>query len=41
LANILSNVSSNMYLGLPCDFLVRVFHWNIFSTVLVSGLLCT
>ena len=33
-------LSSHLYLGLPCDLLVR-FHLNIFLTVLVSGILCT
>jgi hypothetical protein len=34
-------MSSHLYLGLPCDFLVRGFHLNIFLTVLVSGILST
>ena len=34
-------LSSHLYLGLPCDILVRGFHLNIFLTVLVSGILCT
>ena len=34
-------LSSHLYLGLPCDLLVRGFHLNIFLTVLVSGILCT
>ena len=34
-------LSSPLYLGLPCDLLVRGFHLNIFLTVLVSGNLCT
>ena len=33
-------LSSHLYLGLPCDLLVRGFHLNIFLTVLVSGILC-
>ena len=33
--------SSHLYLGLPCDLLVRGCHLNIFLTVLVSGILCT
>jgi len=32
---------SHLYLGLPCDLLVRGFHLNIFLIVLVSGILCT
>jgi len=32
---------SYLYLGLPCDLLVRGFHLNIFLTVLVPGILCT
>ena len=32
---------SHLYLGLPCDLLVRGFQLNIFVTVLVSGILCT
>jgi len=34
-------LSSHLYLGLPCDLLVRGFHLNIFLTVLISGILCT
>ena len=34
-------LSSHLYLGLPCDLLVRGFHLDIFLTVLVSGILCT
>ena len=34
-------LSSHLYLGLPCDLLVRGFHLNIFLTVPVSGILCT
>jgi len=34
-------LSSHLFLGLPCDILVRGFHLNIFVTVLVSGILCT
>ena len=34
-------LSSHLYMGLPCDLLVRGFHLNIFLTVLVSGILCT
>jgi hypothetical protein len=34
-------LSSHLYLGLPCDLLVRGFHLNIFLTVLVSCILCT
>ena len=34
-------LSSHLYLGLPCDLLVRGFQLNIFLTVLVSGILCT
>jgi len=34
-------LSSHLYLGLPCDLLIRGFHLNIFLTVLVSGILCT
>jgi len=34
-------LSSHLYLGLPCDLLVRGFHLNIFLTVLVSDILCT
>ena len=33
-------LSSHLYLGLPCDLLVRGSHLNIFLTVLVSGILC-
>ena len=33
-------LSSHLYLGLPCDLLVRAFQLNIFLTVLVSGILC-
>ena len=33
-------LSSHLYLGLPCDLLVRGFHLNIFLTVTVSGILC-
>jgi len=33
-------LSSHLYLGLPCDLLVRGFQLNIFLTVLVSGILC-
>ena len=33
-------LSTHLYLGLPCDLLVRGFHLNIFLTVLVSGILC-
>jgi len=32
-------LSSHLYLGLPCDLLVRGFQLNIFLTVLVSGIL--
>jgi hypothetical protein len=38
LANILSNLSSHLYLGLPCDLLFRGFLLRIFLTVLVSGI---
>ena len=31
-------LSSHLYLGLPCDLLVRGFQLNIFLTVLVSGI---
>ena len=31
-------LSSHLYLGLPCDLLVRSFQLNIFLTVLVSGI---
>jgi hypothetical protein len=41
LANVLFDVISHLYLGLPCDLLVRGFQLNIFLTVLVSGILCT
>jgi hypothetical protein len=34
-------LSFHLYLGLPCDLLVRGFQLNIFLTVLVSGILCT
>jgi hypothetical protein len=34
-------LSSHLYLGLPCDLLVRGFQLNIFLTVPVSGILCT
>ena len=34
-------LSSHLYLGLPCDLLVRGFQLNIFLTVLVSDILCT
>ena len=34
-------LSSHLYVGLPCDLLVRGFHLNILLTVLVSGILCT
>ena len=34
-------LSSHLYLGLPCDLLVRGFQLNISLTVLVSGILCT
>ena len=34
-------LSSRRYLGLPCDFLVRGFHLNIFLSILVSGIFCT
>jgi hypothetical protein len=34
-------LSSHLYLGLPCDLLVRGFQLNIFLTVLVFGILCT
>jgi hypothetical protein len=34
-------LSSHLYLGLPCDLLVRGFQLNIFLTVLVSGILYT
>jgi hypothetical protein len=34
-------LSSHLYLGFPCDLLVRGFQLNIFLTVLVSGILCT
>ena len=34
-------LSYHLYLGLPCDLLVRGFQLNIFSNVLVSGILCT
>ena len=34
-------LSSHLYLGVPCDLLVRGFHLNIFLTVPVSGILCT
>jgi hypothetical protein len=34
-------LSSHLYLGLPCDLLVRGFQLNIFLNVLVSGTLCT
>ena len=34
-------LSSHLYLGLPCDFLMSGFQLNIFLTVLVSGILCT
>ena len=30
-------LSSHLYLGLPCDLLVRVFQLNIFLTVPVDG----
>jgi hypothetical protein len=32
-------LSSHLYLGLPCDLLVRGFQLHIFLTVLVSGIL--
>jgi hypothetical protein len=31
---------SHLYLGLPCNLLVRGFQLNILLTVLVSGILC-
>jgi hypothetical protein len=34
-------LSSHLYLGLPCDLLLRGFQLNIFLTVPVSGILCT
>jgi len=34
-------LSFHLYLGFPCDLLVRGFHLNIFLTFLVSGILCT
>ena len=34
-------LSSHLYLGFPCDLLVRGFQLNIFLTVLVSDILCT
>ena len=34
-------LSSRLYLGLPCDLLVRGFHLTIFLIVLVSGVPCT
>ena len=34
-------LSSHLWLGLPCDHLVRGFHLNIFLTVLVFGIHCT
>jgi hypothetical protein len=40
LTNILFDVILHLYLGLPCDLLVRGFHLHIFLTVLVSGILC-
>ena len=40
-ADVLFNVILPLYLGLPCDLLVRGFQLNIFLTVLVSGILCT
>ena len=33
-------LSSHLYLGLPCDLLVRGFHLNIFLTTPVSDILC-
>jgi len=33
-------LSSHLYLGFPCDLLVRGFQLNIFLTVLVSGIVC-
>ena len=33
--------SSHLYLGLPCDLLIRGFHLYIFLTVLISGIFCT
>jgi len=33
-------LSAHLYLGLPCDLLVRGFQLNIFLTVLASGILC-
>jgi hypothetical protein len=33
-------ISYQLYLGLPCDLLVRGFQLNIFLTVLVSSILC-
>jgi hypothetical protein len=41
LADIIVTLSSHLYLGLPCDLLVRGFQLNIFLTVLESGILCT
>ena len=34
-------LTSHLYLGLPCDLLIRGFQLNIFLTVLVSDILCT
>ena len=34
-------LSSHLYLGLPCDLLVKGFQLNIFLILLVSGILCT
>jgi hypothetical protein len=34
-------LSSHLYLGLPCDLLVRGFQLNVYLTVLVSDFLCT
>jgi hypothetical protein len=31
--------SFDLYLGFPCNRFVRGVHWNIFLTVLVSGIL--
>jgi hypothetical protein len=41
LADVLFDVTSHLYLGLPCDLLVTGFQLNIFLTVLVSSILCT
>ena len=41
LANACLMLSSHLYLGLPCDLLVRCFQLNIFLSVLVSDILCT